>query len=149
MFKSQRLLKPVIGFSLWSCCVPLLNAAEISGSEIKPALVEGTFDIRQYRQATDDPDLDTGAINRAIAACAAAGGGQVLIPPGRYVSGTIHLKSHVTFFLAAGATLVGTTNLNGMLPESSAKAVYVVGLVWPTLVLPDHVNEGGSLKSSW
>ena len=143
MFKSQRLLKPVIGFSLWSCCVPLLNAAEISGSEIKPALVEGTFDIRQYRQATDDPDLDTGAINRAIAACAAAGGGQVLIPPGRYVSGTIHLKSHVTFFLAAGATLVGTTNLS--LYEAPAVPAFMPEGKWGNwhrgLIVGDGVED--------
>lgn len=89
-----------------------LWAAEIPESQIKLAASQHTFDIRDYRQAVDDPALDTGAINRAIAACAEAGGGQVLIPPGRYVSGTIRLRSHVTLFLAAGSTLVGTTNLS-------------------------------------
>jgi polygalacturonase len=52
------------------------------------------------------------AINKAIKACAAAGGGQVLFPPGRYLSGTLHLKSHVTLLLEAGATLVGTKKLD-------------------------------------
>src|SRR5262249_13342381 len=56
--------------------------------------------------------LNTRAINDAFEACAAAGGGQVLVPPGRYLSGTIHLRSHSTFFLSAGAILVGTTNLD-------------------------------------
>ena len=45
-------------------------------------------------------------------ACATAGGGQVLAPPGRYLSGTIHLRSHVSLFLSAGAVLAGTTNLS-------------------------------------
>jgi hypothetical protein len=70
-----------------------------------------TFDVRSYGARGDGATLDTEAINRAIAACADAGGGQVLVPPGRYLSGTIHLRSHLTLYLAAGATLVGTTNL--------------------------------------
>lgn len=70
-----------------------------------------TFHITEYSAATDTNGLATGAINAAIDACAAVGGGQVLVPPGRYVSGTIRLRSHVTLFLAAGATIVGTTNL--------------------------------------
>jgi parallel beta helix pectate lyase-like protein len=79
----------------------------------QPALIttQRTFDIREYRQGGDDPDLDTQAINRAVQACAAAGGGQVFVPPGRYVSGTIRLRSHVTLFLSPGATIVGSTNL--------------------------------------
>jgi polygalacturonase len=35
-----------------------------------------------------------------------------LFPPGKYLSGTVHLKSHVTLLLEAGARLVGTTNLS-------------------------------------
>jgi polygalacturonase len=35
----------------------------------------------------------------------------VRFPPGRYLSGTIRLRDHVTLFLEAGATLIGTTNL--------------------------------------
>jgi len=59
----------------------------------------------------DGQTPDTAAINRAIAACAKAGGGQVWFSPGRYLSGTVHLQSHVTLLFDAGATLIGTTNL--------------------------------------
>ena len=72
----------------------------------------GVFDIRDYGAAGDGKTLDTTAINKAIEACAAAGGGQVWFPPGKYLSGTVHLKSHVTLFFEAGATLIGTTDLN-------------------------------------
>jgi polygalacturonase len=88
-----------------------VGAAENANSVQKPVTASRTFDIRDYQSATDE-GLDTGAINRAIDACTAAGGGQVLIPPGRFTSGTVHLRSHVTLYLAAGATLVGTTNLS-------------------------------------
>ncbi|HUV67727.1 MAG TPA: glycosyl hydrolase family 28-related protein [Sedimentisphaerales bacterium] len=72
----------------------------------------GVFNIREYGAAGDGETLDTPAIHKAIEACSAAGGGQVLLPPGKYLSGTVHLKSHVTLFLEAGATLVGTPDLN-------------------------------------
>jgi len=67
--------------------------------------------VLDYGAAGDGTTLDTAAINQAIAACARAGGGQVLFPPGRYLSGTVHLTNGLTLFLAAGATLCGTTNL--------------------------------------
>ena len=75
------------------------------------APTSSVFNVRDHGAAGDGVTLDTAAINRAVAACAEAGGGQVLFPPGHYLSGTVHLRSHVTLFLDAGATLVGTTNL--------------------------------------
>jgi hypothetical protein len=72
----------------------------------------GVFNVRDYGAACNGETLDTPAINKAIQQCAAAGGGQVLLPPGRYLSGTVHLKSHVTLFLEAGARLIGTPDLN-------------------------------------
>jgi len=71
----------------------------------------GVFNIRGFGAAGDGKTADTGAINRAIRACAEAGGGQVRFPPGRFLSGTIHLKSRVTLLFDAGSVLVGTTKL--------------------------------------
>ncbi|MFN0067556.1 MAG: right-handed parallel beta-helix repeat-containing protein, partial [Limisphaerales bacterium] len=48
---------------------------------------------------------------RALDAAAAGGGGVVDLPPGRYLSGTLRLRSRVTLHLGPGARLVGTTNL--------------------------------------
>ena len=84
---------------------PTARAAQV------PAAAHGVFSIRDYGAAGDGKTLDTAAINKAVQACATAGGGQVLFPPGTYLSGTVHLKSHVTLMLAAGARLVGSTNL--------------------------------------
>ncbi|MBL9138515.1 MAG: right-handed parallel beta-helix repeat-containing protein [Verrucomicrobiales bacterium] len=69
------------------------------------------FNIRDFGAAGDGQTLDTEAINRAIEVCANAGGGQVRLPPGVYLSGTVILKSRVTLYLDAGARLLGTTNL--------------------------------------
>mgnify|MGYP000129694046 CR=1 FL=1 len=69
------------------------------------------FNIRDFGATGDGVTLDSPAIQAAVEACAKAGGGQVLFPPGRYLSGTVHLRSRMTLYFEAGARLVGTTNL--------------------------------------
>jgi hypothetical protein len=71
----------------------------------------GVFSVRKYGAAGDGKTLDTAAINQAIEACAKAGGGQVRLTPGTYLSGTVVLKSNVTLKLDAGARLVGSKDL--------------------------------------
>jgi polygalacturonase len=77
-----------------------------------PAKEPAIFNVREYGAAGDGRTLDTAAINGAIEACARAGGGQVRLPPGTYLSGTVHLKSRLTLCLDAGARLVGTKDLD-------------------------------------
>ncbi|MBZ5581719.1 MAG: glycoside hydrolase family 28 protein [Acidobacteriia bacterium] len=77
-----------------------------------------TFDVRSHGAAGDGKAKDTAAVQRAIDACAAAGGGTVYLPPGTYLSGTVVLKPNVTFYLEAGATLLGSTDLADYLPQS-------------------------------
>ncbi|HEY3381342.1 MAG TPA: glycoside hydrolase family 28 protein [Vicinamibacterales bacterium] len=73
---------------------------------VAPPAREAGFDVRAYGAKGDGKALDTDAINRAIDAAAAAGGGTVRLPSGAYRSFSIHLKSHVGLFLDQGATLV-------------------------------------------
>lgn len=54
---------------------------------------------------------DTAAIQRAIDACAAAGGGRVLLHNGRFLTGTLRLRSRVDLHLTATATLLGAKDL--------------------------------------
>src|SRR5579864_5547214 len=72
-----------------------------SGSERKPL-----YDVRAFGAKGDGTSLDTAAIQRAIDAAAAAGGGTVEFPAGNYLSYSIHLKSHVGLYLSHGATVV-------------------------------------------
>jgi hypothetical protein len=112
MFRSRFLAPQLTVILVLLSCAPAVSAVEDSPHTPQVSSASRTFDIRNFRSDKDEPGLDTAAINRALEACSGAGGGQVLIPAGRWVSGTIHLKSHVTLFLAAGATLVGATNLS-------------------------------------
>lgn len=85
-----------LGLILW--VGPVLGAA-------------GVFNVRDFGARGDGATLDTAALNKAIEACAAAGGGQVLVPPGNYLSGTVVLKSNVHVRLEAGSRIVGTRDL--------------------------------------
>jgi len=69
------------------------------------------FNVRSFGAAGDGVRSDTEAINKTIQAAHDAGGGTVLVPAGKYVSGTIHLLDNVTFWIDAGATILGTKNL--------------------------------------
>ena len=63
------------------------------------------FDVKLHGATGRKSDDARPAIQKAIDACAAAGGGIVSLPPGDYTSGTLHLRSHVQVELLAGATL--------------------------------------------
>jgi hypothetical protein len=69
------------------------------------------YDVKAHGAKGDGKSLDTGAINRAIDACAAGGGGVVYLSPGVYLAGTVVLKSNVTLYLEAQATLLGSKDL--------------------------------------
>jgi polygalacturonase len=76
----------------------------------------GIFDVRHYGAVGDGTTIDTPAINKAIDAAAAAGGGTVLFPAGTYASYSIHLKSRVALFLGQGAVILAADPL----PEGSS-----------------------------
>src|ERR1051325_2036419 len=66
--------------------------------------------VREQGALGDGKTLDTASINKAIEACVAGGGGQVIFPPGRYLTGTIHLKSNIALLIQPGAEIVGVND---------------------------------------
>ena len=64
------------------------------------------FDVRAYGATGDGKTVDTPAVNKAIEAAAAAGGGTVYFPAGTYLCYSIHLKSKVVLYLDMGATVL-------------------------------------------
>lgn len=63
------------------------------------------YNVRDFGATGVKSGNSQAAIQKAIDFCAASGGGVVLLPPGEYSSGTLHLKSHVRLRIEAGATL--------------------------------------------
>jgi polygalacturonase len=79
-----------------------------------PATAAGrAFDVRNFGAVGDGKTIDSPAINRAVQAAAAAGGGTVYFPAGTYASYSIRLASHVGIYLDHGATLLAADTANG------------------------------------
>ncbi len=70
------------------------------------ASTESTFNVRTYGATGDGKTVDTSAINRAIEAVAAAGGGTLFFPAGTYMCFTIHLRSNVDIHLSQGCIIL-------------------------------------------
>jgi Glycosyl hydrolases family 28 len=74
------------------------------------------------------------AVQAAIDACAARGGGVAYLPPGRYITGPLWLKDNVELRLEAGATVVFSTDkkdwsagVRALINAKGAKHIAVTG----------------------
>src|SRR5262245_31125019 len=94
--------------------LPLLHAAARAQSpspadpwarlpEVLARIVPPRFPARDF--VLTDYGKDAAAFGKAILACHKAGGGRVVVPPGDYQSGPIHLLSNVNLHVSAGATV--------------------------------------------
>ena len=70
------------------------------------------IDVRKAGAVGDGKTKDTAAFQKAIDNCAASGGGEVRVPAGEYLIGSIALKSNTTLRLEKDAILTGTDDLD-------------------------------------
>src|ERR1019366_5400722 len=68
-------------------------------------------DVTKYGAIGNGKSLDTAAIQKAIDACHAAGGGTVVFNNGKFLSGTIFLKSNIKLRIETGTVLLGSTDI--------------------------------------
>ncbi len=64
------------------------------------------YSITDFGAVADGKTLNTLAFEKAIKACAENGGGQVLVPNGKFLTGAIHLESNVNLHLADKAEVL-------------------------------------------
>ncbi|HUV67673.1 MAG TPA: glycoside hydrolase family 28 protein [Sedimentisphaerales bacterium] len=69
------------------------------------------FNIKDLGAIGNGIDLDTVAVQKAIDRCSEAGVGVVRIPAGRFVIGTVQVKSNVTLSFDHGAELLGSQDM--------------------------------------
>ncbi|MVN91671.1 glycoside hydrolase family 28 protein [Mucilaginibacter aquatilis] len=86
-------------------------------SKIKrPSFPKRMFFVKNYGADATGKKNCSAAIKAAIDACHKAGGGRVIIPAGRYLTGPVYLKSNVNLHLEKGATLLFSTKPDDYLP---------------------------------
>ena len=96
--------------------------------------------VTDFGAVADGVTNNAWAIQRAIDACAADGGGQVVVPAGAFQSGKIFLRSKVELHLEAGATLLCSPHIedihgatatrglqNGFLCAENAQDISITG----------------------
>ena len=122
--RSRTLKKWVTNFEAHTGRTRLETLAELTAE----ALAEvGTYNVRHFGAVADGKSNDAGAINEAITACHAAGGGTVFVPSGVYATGSIHLKSSVTLAVDAGAVLQFSFPDAGLLIGENLENVKIYG----------------------
>ncbi|MGZ8468692.1 MAG: glycoside hydrolase family 28 protein [Gemmatirosa sp.] len=89
---------------------------EILGRIVPPTFAARDFDVTQYGAVGDGRTDCTAAIRRAIDGCHAAGGGRVVVPAGRFLTGPVHLRSNVNLHVRKDATLAFSQDPRAYLP---------------------------------
>ena len=90
--------------SMFSLAAPFGSGSFLQG-QTPHAVSQTIFDVRTFGARGDGKTVDTQAINQAIAAAQASGGGTVLVPAGTYLCFTIHLRSNVELYLSQGCII--------------------------------------------
>ena len=81
-----------------------------------PTFPDRDFPVTRYGAVGDGTTDGSAAFRQAIAACAAAGGGRVVVPAGRFLTGPIHLRSNVNLHVERGGTVAFHTDATRYLP---------------------------------
>ena len=85
------------------------------------------YNVLDFGVKLDGITLNTRSIQRAIDAVSERGGGRLVFPTGKYLTGSIYLKSNVTIHFEPGATLLGSTSPWDYVKE---KSVNWMSLIW-------------------
>jgi len=88
----------------------------ILGKIIPPEFPDRDFYITDYGAIGDGKSDCTGAFAKAIDACHQAGGGRVVVPAGKFLTGAIHLKSNVNLHITAEAVVLFSKEPEKYLP---------------------------------
>jgi len=89
---------------------------------------EGVFDPRAYGAKGDGKTFDTAAVQSAIDACSASGGGTVALREGTFLVKPIQLKSGVDLHIEGGATLLGSGDWRDYANRGGMKHVIAANL---------------------
>ncbi|MGB8368849.1 MAG: glycoside hydrolase family 28 protein [Limisphaerales bacterium] len=121
------------------------------------------FNVRSFGARGNGKHLDSPAIDTAIQAASAAGGGTVFVPAGTYLCGSIHLTNNIHLYLDAGAVILGapqamnaydpTEAWSGLAYEDGGHVYFHNSLLWGenltnvSITGSGMINGGGLVRS--
>jgi polygalacturonase len=92
------------------------NVSEILERIVPPVFPDTNYLITDFGAIGNGVFDCTESINKAIEFCSAGGGGKVVVPEGKFLTGAIHLKSNVNLHLSENAVLLFSKDLKKYLP---------------------------------
>jgi polygalacturonase len=95
---------------------PWAQVPEILKRIVPPTFPARDFDVTKYGAKNDGTTDCTQAFREAIAACTKAGGGRVLVPAGKFLTGPIHLKNNVNLHVTKDATILFSKKTSDYMP---------------------------------
>jgi len=118
----------------------VILACLLTGSAF--SLSAADLNILQYGAVGDSKTLNTQAIQATIDAVSKRGGGKVIFPAGKFLSGTIVLKDNVTLQLQKDAVLLGSTNVEDYRNMDPFADGLGIDVGWALLVAVDAKHIG-------
>lgn len=110
----STLNRTATSWSYASCEDDWAMAEQIRADIRQPVFPARDFVLTDFQRPGDEDA--SAAITRAIRTCHEAGGGRVVVPPGEFLCGPVHLLSRVNLHVSAGAVLRFHTDPNRYLP---------------------------------
>ncbi len=95
---------------------PMKRMLELEKSIIEPKFRDANYNIMTYGAVADGKTMATESIRKAILACSNDGGGKVIVPAGKFLSGPIHLENNVNLHIMEGAEILFSTNPDDFYP---------------------------------
>jgi polygalacturonase len=102
------------------------------GAKKYPTITK-TFNVKDYGAVADGKTMNTMAIQKAIDAAEANGGGQVIFDKGQYLTGSVFIKNGVDFHIGEGVILLGSQNIKDY-PEINTR-VAGIEMLWPAALV--------------
>jgi len=131
LFYNNNKIKELIHFTLISIFILISSANAQVNPETKeawdkmekiliniktPSFPNKTYSILKYGAKPNGIFDNTKSIKKAIQACSKKGGGIVIVPKGKFLTGAIHLENNVNFHLEEGAEIIFSVNPKDYLP---------------------------------
>ena len=80
---------------------------------ISPGAATGApFNVRDFGAVGDGTNKDTVAFQKTLDTCAVSGGGEVLVPAGRYLIGSVQMGNRTILRLAPDSVIIGSADTN-------------------------------------
>lgn len=105
-------------------------------------------DPMHYGAKADGVTKDTKALQQAIDACAAGGGGTVQLRSGTFLTGPITLRSHIRLEIAPGATLLGSQDRQDYPEAQELREASVEPLIRATNAEDITITGGGTIDGA-